>query len=673
MGTRIANKVLLIGWDAADWKIINPLLDAGALPTLEKFVNEGVMGNIATLQPAISPILWNSIATGKLPQKHGILGFAEPAPDGSGIRPVSSTSRKAKAIWNILTQSGLRSQVIGWFASHPAEPINGVCVSNQFFSNAPQNGGPWPVAPQSVHPARLEKPLAEWRLHPQEMDASHLQPFIPRGADIDQSKPEEQNRLQSLRTHLAQCASTQAVATWLMANEPWDFTAVYFNAIDMLCHHFMAFHPPRLNGIGEREFEIYQHVVSGIYRFHDMMLESLLRLAGDDATVILLSDHGFHSDHLRPQSARFYNPVAWHRSHGIFCMRGPAVLADERVYGVSLTDIAPTILTLFGLPVGEDMDGKALRQAFKPPPTIERIPSWENVPGECGQHPKDLQQDPILAQQAIQQLVDLGYLQPPSTDAQKTIQMVTDDLQGNLGISLLNYGNPEEAIPIFRKLFEANPAEKRHGISLAMACFAAGELAEVRSVLEKILEQSPNFASAIVMMGSLLLAEGKTDAALECFQKAGQAAPDSPEIHARLGFAYLRSRRWTDAERAFRKTLEIEGENAEASHGLSVALLRQNRLDEAAAFALRAVGLQHFFPAAHFQLGMVLARLNLPERAVLAFEHGLAMRPGVLVAHRFLARLYYRLGDFGKSHDHHKAIAKLRETKAGQQMPDPAK
>ena len=143
----MAQKVLLIGWDSADWKIINPLLEAGLMPALDQLINQGVMGNIATLVPAISPILWNSIATGKLAQKHGILGFVEPRPDGSGIRPVSSTSRKCKAIWNILSQAGFRSHVVGWFASHPAEPINGTCVSNHFCMPPVGQMANWPIIP----------------------------------------------------------------------------------------------------------------------------------------------------------------------------------------------------------------------------------------------------------------------------------------------------------------------------------------------------------------------------------------------------------------------------------------------------------------------------------------------------------------------------------------------
>ena len=77
---RLAKRVLLIGWDAADWKVAAPLVDAGKMPNLEKLINSGVMGNLATLYPVLSPMLWTSIATGKRAYKHGVHGFAEPDP-----------------------------------------------------------------------------------------------------------------------------------------------------------------------------------------------------------------------------------------------------------------------------------------------------------------------------------------------------------------------------------------------------------------------------------------------------------------------------------------------------------------------------------------------------------------------------------------------------------------
>jgi predicted AlkP superfamily phosphohydrolase/phosphomutase len=50
-------RVLLIGWDGADWKLIHPLVDAGKMPHMARFIEEGVIGNLATLYPELSPML----------------------------------------------------------------------------------------------------------------------------------------------------------------------------------------------------------------------------------------------------------------------------------------------------------------------------------------------------------------------------------------------------------------------------------------------------------------------------------------------------------------------------------------------------------------------------------------------------------------------------------------
>ncbi len=129
---KMAKRVLLIGWDAADWKMMSPLLEQGKMPNFQKLVEDGVMGNLTSLEPILSPLLWTSIATGKLADEHNILGFAEPRPAGGGIRPVRSTSRKCKALWNIVSDKGLRAGVVHWLATHPAEIINGFVVSDMF-------------------------------------------------------------------------------------------------------------------------------------------------------------------------------------------------------------------------------------------------------------------------------------------------------------------------------------------------------------------------------------------------------------------------------------------------------------------------------------------------------------------------------------------------------------
>jgi hypothetical protein len=77
------------------------------------------MGNLITLRPVLSPLLWTAIATGKRPYYYGVLGFPEVTPDGGAVQPVSQRSRRTKAPWNILNQQGLRSIVVGWWPSWP--------------------------------------------------------------------------------------------------------------------------------------------------------------------------------------------------------------------------------------------------------------------------------------------------------------------------------------------------------------------------------------------------------------------------------------------------------------------------------------------------------------------------------------------------------------------------
>ncbi|MCP4361482.1 MAG: hypothetical protein GY796_26010 [Chloroflexi bacterium] len=234
-------KLLLIGWDAADWRVIHPLIKQGVMPTLKHLIETGAHGNIATLDPPLSPMLWTSIATGKTADKHGILGFVEPDLEKNQLRPVMGTSRKVKAIWNILNQKELRTHVVGWWPSHPAEPINGVSVSNFYHRATVAYGEPWPLAEGCVHPPHFAEKLASLRVHPGELTAAHLLPFVPRAAEIDQEKDK---RLISIGKILADTASVHAAATWIMENEPWDFMAVYHDAIDHFGHGFMRFHPP---------------------------------------------------------------------------------------------------------------------------------------------------------------------------------------------------------------------------------------------------------------------------------------------------------------------------------------------------------------------------------------------------------------------------------------------
>ena len=259
--SNLPKRVLLIGWDAADWRMLHPLIAQGLMPTTQKLLESGASGNLATLRPILSPMLWNTIATGKRPLSHGVHGFTEPNSDGTGVQPVSSLSRKCKSLWNILTQCEMRSNVVGWYASHPAEPIDGVMVSNQFELFQSGNERESHPPPHSVYPESLITELEPLRVRPREIDASAILPFLPNAGEL-LKLPD--HRIGKLQFMLAQTASIHAVATHLMQSTEWDLTAVYYEGIDRFGHEFMHFHPPKMEEVSSEEFEAYQYCMVGI-------------------------------------------------------------------------------------------------------------------------------------------------------------------------------------------------------------------------------------------------------------------------------------------------------------------------------------------------------------------------------------------------------------------------
>lgn len=637
-------KVLLIGWDAADWEHINPLIEEGLMPTLEAFINRGVMGNLATLQPILSPMLWNSVATGKFADKHGIHGFIEPDPINGGARPYTSTSRKAKALWNILTQSDLRSNVIGWWASHPAEPINGTVVTNAFGGVRfdPEKG--WRVPAGAVHPEEKAASLARFKIFPNELTEQHILPFIPNAATIDQKKD---RRLGPFAKVLSDAASVHAVATWLMENEPWDFMAVYYDAVDHFSHSFMAYHPPKLPWISDEDFDLYKDVVKGAYRFHDMMLDRLLQLAGPETTVILCSDHGFESGSQRPQGMprEPAGPAVWHRQYGILVMAGPGIKRDERIYGASLIDIAPTVLTLFDLPVGADMDGRPLLEAFEVPPKVEVIPSWEEKAGECGMHVEGKQIDREQANELMQQFAALGYIEDPSADKEKMAESANIESKYNVSRTLLWKNRTDQALPLLEEIVRRRPWEDRFLMQLAACYMQAGYLGQAeRLLLAMHDDRPPDNPTSLLLLARIKLARGDLGGGLQSLLAAEAMNPKLANVCVQLGDAYARLHQWENAQAAYERAISLDEDNALAFQGLSTVHQRRGRNQETVDAALSAVSLLHRLPVAHYNLGVAMGRSGETERAIVAFETALRFRPEMVNAHRYLATLHRNNG-----------------------------
>jgi tetratricopeptide (TPR) repeat protein len=443
------------------------------------------------------------------------------------------------------------------------------------------------------------------------------------------------------------------------------------------------------------------------YQFHDQMLGTLLAKAGEDVTVILMSDHGFHPDHLRPSKIPDIpaGPAIEHRDFGILTMSGPGLKRDELLHGPSVLDIAPTILTLYGLAVGEDMDGQVLSQAFEDPPQPKFIPSWEDVAGETGTHPAHTRLDPVAAHEAMEQMIALGYIERPDENREIAVEKTIRELRYNLGESYQDDGRHLEAQEIFRELRRKDPDEQRFAVKLFIACQALGMTGEMREIVddldgrrrvlyqeamehlaklkagadpETVLDDAQKkelkhwgnlarYQPAVIdyLKAQVLTAEKRYAEALEALGRVRSVDMVRPGLFLQSAELYMKLGRWREAEEVYRKALGTDPDSAAAWAGIARIELRRRRFDEAAQAALDAVQRVYQYPVAHYLLGLALVGRKEFERAVEAFETAISLNPNFPEAHmRLAAVLEKKTGDAAGAEEHRRLARVMRRRRS---------
>jgi predicted AlkP superfamily phosphohydrolase/phosphomutase len=148
-----ADRMVILGLDGLDPKIVDRLISEGKMPNLQKIKETGTYSRLKTTCPAISPVAWSSFMTGSNPGRHNIFDFLardkKPyLPDLSSAhigkvrktlslgkyaiplgKPEMRLLRKSKSFWSILGEHGIFSSVLRVPITFPPEKFNGVMLS----------------------------------------------------------------------------------------------------------------------------------------------------------------------------------------------------------------------------------------------------------------------------------------------------------------------------------------------------------------------------------------------------------------------------------------------------------------------------------------------------------------------------------------------------------------
>jgi tetratricopeptide (TPR) repeat protein len=430
-----------------------------------------------------------------------------------------------------------------------------------------------------------------------------------------------------------------------LENEPdWDFNAVYYRTVDEISHLFMPYHPPRMEGIPEADFELYKSVVTGIYKLHDLFLCRLIQLAGPDTAIVLVSDHGFHSDQLRPK----FTPrvpagiTVWHRPQGVFIASGPGFKRDELVFGARLLDVAPTVLHWFGLPVGADMEGRVLEEVFDGPKRpVKTVPTWEPAKGT---HRARKSLGAGADKALLEQFVALGYIDEIPADPGKAAAETNRENDWNIARACMYGQRYAEALPLLENCFHAAPFRTDYAQVLATCQMQLGLLDEADATVATAAESFGRTEQADLVRASIAIQKKDFHAALAALERVREKTPGEVSLQLMLAQSYLALRRWNDAEAAAHAVLDSDPHNPMAFLVLARCALRTGRAEQAAEAAADCIGLQFGNPEGHFLLGVALANQGRFDEAVRPLENSLRLAPQFLRAQKILARVYRQLG-----------------------------
>ena len=322
-------RVIIIALDGATFDILNPWLEAGHLPNLQKLRDGGAKAQLMTTFPPITAAAWNSFATGKNPGKHGIFEFLQRRAGSYDVEPMNASKRQARSLWRILSDAGQRVIVVNVPTTYPPEPVRGSLVA----------GMPVPAQRKDfTYPAELADEVLTW-LPDYEINASSV--YIRGKAD---------DFLNDIRAKLNQRLT---VTERLMEREDWDFAMVHILGTDRIQHEFWhcmdTSHPAHVGEAAQ-----HQDAILDFFRDVDSGLERILKFADDDTAVMVISDHGFGPLH------KFVYLNTWLLEQGFLQLRRHPLTMVKRLafrLGFSPTNVyrMVSMLGLGGVRGGMDM------------------------------------------------------------------------------------------------------------------------------------------------------------------------------------------------------------------------------------------------------------------------------------------------------------------------------
>jgi predicted AlkP superfamily phosphohydrolase/phosphomutase len=399
---RPLRRVVLVGVDGLSLAEVERGIARGPLASFGRLARRGASGPLATLRPTEGPPIWTSIVTGCLPRDHGIKSFStyrvlrsarsfELLPKGAlvglleraGIvsrRPVTSASRRRRALWDALNAFGIPTGMVRLWGTHPPERVQGFVLSPYFhlLRDDPTR------AATTLFPPDLWKEALARTVRAPDVDPSLLQQFV------DDPARDGPWRRSLVDEALAPDLTYHRAGQLLRSVYDPAFFATHVNGLDVTGHAFFRFaHPDRFGDVRPADVRRFGRVLDSYQALVAQWVGEIAQGLRPGEVLFVVSGFGMEPVPLwRRLLGGFLGGGEASGTHagapdGYLLAVGDGIRPEVRVERASVLDIAPTILYFFGLPVARDMQGRVLTELVAPDfarrHAVTFIPSYESL------------------------------------------------------------------------------------------------------------------------------------------------------------------------------------------------------------------------------------------------------------------------------------------------------
>ncbi len=258
-------RVLIIGLDCFtpqfvfdQWK--------DELPNIKSLINRGTHGLLESTIPAITVPAWQSMMTSKYPGQLGFYGFRNRKNYSyDEMFFANALAVKEPAVWDLLTEAGKDSVVIGVPQTYPPKPLKGNLIGCFLTPDTDS---------EFTYPAELKDEI--WK---------NVGEYI-----IDVKDFRTDDKVKLIRQLYQMTSRRFATVRYMMDAKPWDFFMFVDMGPDRIHHGMWKYVDPEhpLHEPGNR----FQNSILNYYKYLDEEIGTILEKIGDETVVLLVSDHG---------------------------------------------------------------------------------------------------------------------------------------------------------------------------------------------------------------------------------------------------------------------------------------------------------------------------------------------------------------------------------------------